>query len=90
MRRTVIVTAIVVAIGAFACWAGWVTFTNSGNKASVTVDADEVKKDTLQAVESGKELLEKAADSAQKSIDSTKESVSRPDTQTPDRDAPES
>jgi hypothetical protein len=72
MRRTLIVIATVVVVGALACWAGWVNFASSEGKASVTVDSNEMKKDAQDAVEAGKDLLDKTSESAGETIDATR------------------
>ncbi len=57
MKTALIVIGVVVlmVIG------GWITFNNTGDKATVTIETQEIKKDTEEAVEKGKELIDKAA-----------------------------
>ncbi|MBI1902523.1 MAG: hypothetical protein HYS13_15590 [Planctomycetia bacterium] len=55
-----------VIVGALAVWAGWLNFSNTSGKASMTIDTNEVKQDTQKAIDKGKELIDKTKVSTDK------------------------
>lgn len=44
--------------------AGWLSFSISGDKATITLDKNEIRKDTQEAIDTGKNLLDKASEKA--------------------------
>lgn len=48
---------VIVAV-ALMCFAGWIRFSNDGESASATINTQEVKKDTADAVQKGQQLIE--------------------------------
>ncbi|MEQ9409331.1 MAG: hypothetical protein RIK87_16465 [Fuerstiella sp.] len=53
--RAILISGVLIAVMVFL---GWLTFASGDGSASVTLDTDEVKKDTAAAVEKSKELVE--------------------------------
>ncbi len=56
--RTFIVALIVLIAMAFA---GWISFSNSGDRATITIDTKEIRQDTKQAADKAKEVIEEAS-----------------------------
>lgn len=67
--KTFIISALAVA-ALFAV--GWLTFADSEERASISIDKQEVKQDTDQAVESTKEAFDTAQEETEKAIDTAK------------------
>jgi uncharacterized protein YxeA len=55
------VIALVVAVVLMAV-AGWLTFSDSKDRATINVETQEMKEDTREAVRKGKEFSEKAGE----------------------------
>jgi cytoskeletal protein RodZ len=67
-----------VVVGALAVWAGWLNFSNTDGRASMTIDTNEVKQDTQKAIDKSKELIDKAKDSKDKPEDTAAPSAEAP------------
>lgn len=48
---------------------GWISFNDSGEKASVTIHKEKIKQDTESAVEQGEKLVNKATSKSKELID---------------------
>lgn len=57
--RAFLILVLVIALMAFA---GWLTFQQSGNSASVTVETGKIERDARLAVRQGAEALDQAAE----------------------------
>lgn len=68
MSNTTVVILIIVAVAAMAL-GGWISFTDSGDSASMTIHKEKMKEDTKAAVEQGEEFLESAADKGENLIE---------------------
>ena len=68
MQGSTILILIIVAFVAMVL-GGWVSFTDSGDSASMTIHKEKVKADTESAVEQGKELLEQTQDQGEQLLD---------------------
>jgi uncharacterized protein YxeA len=53
--KTILVTVVLIVL---AIAAGWLTFSKSRDKTTVTIETKEIKKDTKEAIQAGKEWLE--------------------------------
>jgi hypothetical protein len=62
--KAALITALLLLL---ATAAGWIIFSTSPGKATITIDAQEAGEDTKEAIEAGKELLKKAKDNAEQS-----------------------
>jgi hypothetical protein len=65
MRALLVVIAIVLVFALV----GWVTFSKGPDRASINIEADRIRADTKQAVESGAKLLHKAGDKMEAEAD---------------------
>ncbi|QDU01876.1 hypothetical protein V6x_15590 [Gimesia chilikensis] len=68
MRNSTVFILIVVAVVAMA-FGGWISFNDSGEKASVTIHKEKIKQDTESAVEQGEKLVNKATSKSKELID---------------------
>lgn len=68
MRNSTVFILIIVAVVAMA-FGGWISFNDSGEKASVTIHKEKIKQDTESAVEQGEKLVNKAASKSKELID---------------------
>jgi len=60
-----ILVVIFVAVG---CYVGWITFHKASDKATIEIKTLQIEQAGEKAVESGRELVEQAADSVKKSV----------------------
>lgn len=67
MKSSSLILIIIVTI-LLMMFAGWLTFEAYSGGASVTIDTNEMKKDTEKAIEKGEELIEKAKEKGDKLI----------------------
>lgn len=65
MQNSTIILLIIVATAAMVL-GGWISFSDSGDSASMTIHKEKVKADTESAVEEGKELFQETADQGEK------------------------
>jgi len=63
-----VVLLVLAAVAAMALL-GWITFSNSGDRPSVTVQTDVIRRDTHDATEATKRAARKAAAEGEKLID---------------------
>ncbi|QDU49243.1 hypothetical protein [Gimesia panareensis] len=68
MQNSTIILLIVVAVVAMVL-GGWISFTDSGDSASMTIHKDKMKQDTEAAVEQGEEFLKDTTDEGKQLID---------------------
>ena len=68
MRNSTVIILIIVAVVAMA-FGGWISFNDSGEKASVTIHKEKIKQDTESAVEQGEKLVNKATSKSKELID---------------------
>ena len=68
MRNSTVFILIIVAVVAMA-FGGWISFNDSGEKASVTIHKEKIKQDTESAVEQGEKLVNKATSKSKELID---------------------
>ncbi|MFI4847524.1 MAG: hypothetical protein ACIAZJ_00375 [Gimesia chilikensis] len=68
MRNSTVIILIIVAVVAMA-FGGWISFNDSGQKASVTIHKEKIKQDTESAVEQGEKLVNKATSKSKELID---------------------
>jgi predicted PurR-regulated permease PerM len=65
-RRSIMrgLTFLIIAVLAVALciWAGWVAFSTSGDQATITIDGQEIKEDTREAIDKTEQSLESAKD----------------------------
>jgi len=57
MRRFLVIVGIVLLGMAFL---GWLSFSRTGERATISIETKEIKEDTEKAMEKGKELTEEA------------------------------
>ncbi|MEQ8851963.1 hypothetical protein [Gimesia sp.] len=67
MRNSTVIILIIVAVVAMA-FGGWISFNDSGEKASFTIHKEKIKQDTESAVEQGEKLVNKATSKSQELI----------------------
>jgi hypothetical protein len=60
-----ILIAIFVAVG---CYVGWITFHKAPDKATIEIKTKQIEQAGEKAVEAGRELVGKAADSVKKTV----------------------
>lgn len=77
MKKLIFVILAILAI-ALASYAGWITFSKSDGKATITIDSHEAVDDTRKAVDTGKRLLDEAVDSVKESSDVVPDATSSP------------
>lgn len=68
MRNSTVIILIIVAVVAMA-FGGWISFNDSGEKASVTIHKEKIKQDTESAVEQGEKLVNEATSKSKELID---------------------
>ncbi|QDV17517.1 hypothetical protein Pan153_21700 [Gimesia panareensis] len=68
MQNSTIILLIVVAVVAMVL-GGWISFTDSGDSASMTIHKDKMKQDTEAAVEQGEEFLKDTTDKGKQLMD---------------------
>lgn len=72
MQNSTIILLIIVAVIAAVIamvLGGWISFTDSGESARMTIHKEKMKQDTEAAVEQGEEFLENTADKGKQLID---------------------
>ena len=73
MKAFVIVVLIVVVAVAVMGWAGWLTFSQSPDRATINIDKREIKEDSDQLLRKGKELTDVAGKKTRDLIKDTKD-----------------
>jgi hypothetical protein len=73
MRALILLAAIVLV---FAL-AGWISFSQGPDRASVNIESEEIRQDTKQVMESGAELLHKAGDKVEAEANREPDRLSR-------------
>lgn len=69
----IVLISVVAVMGMVLC--GWLTFANSDEVVSVSIDTAEVKEDTSKAVKAGEELLEKVSEATENAAENTEQFV---------------
>lgn len=66
--KAVVTIILIVGIMIFL---GWITFQKSGERSTVTIETQQIEKDTKQVLQKGRQLSEDAGKKARKAIDET-------------------
>lgn len=53
---------ILIAVAVLMAVGGWLTFSNTGHRASVTIETEKIERDTRSAVRNGADALSEAAE----------------------------
>ena len=72
MKRLLIVVVVIFAVSALI-FGDWVSFSKDSDSASVTINTQEVKKDTKAVFQKGEKAVEDAADEIERATDSAVE-----------------
>ena len=76
---------VVVALLVVAMFAGdWMYLVQTDSQTQIIIDKDKVKSDTQKAVDTGKEMVDKAAKGVEQAADETDDALTTPDDKQPD------
>jgi hypothetical protein len=69
MRGILILILVVVVLAVV----GWISFNRDGDRASINLETQEIREDTQKAIDSGAELLKRAGEKIDKTVDTDNE-----------------
>ena len=68
---------ILIAVAVLMAVGGWLTFSNTGHRASVTIETEKIERDTRSAVRNGADALSEAAEKIGDEVNIRKEPSTR-------------